>query len=223
MEFFLDNIIPILSIILPVWVTLYTVSKMIKARTHENHQPHLILEDVERVEKINKYNYYLTLFGKNFCAANKKFIEEDAIINNKEIISVNIVLTNIGYGVATNIKFYDLLTGKQVYGSQDSSFNKSQKLFTTFDIADKETKKVPAQIIGNILFEDGNINEEHNRILCVYKDLNNITDSFIMIINVKNNSFYDYSAYQPSSASYKRWVKENKKQYKKIIRQYSHS
>lgn len=69
------------------------------------------------------------------------------------MINVDIVLKNIGYGVATNIKFYNLLDGKQVYGNQKSDSSQNQKLFT-FDIGESEEKKVSAQIVSSIIDKD---------------------------------------------------------------------
>lgn len=221
-EIFLNLVLPVLSIVIPVWATVYTVNKRIKAQTHENHQPHLVLEKITEIEKIDEYRYYLTLFGKNFQSLNKSFDEEQIIEREKSnMINVDIVLKNIGYGVATNIKFYNLLDGKQVYGNQKSDSSQNQKLFTTFDIGESEEKKVSAQIVSSIIDKDKIIVEDHNRILCVYKDLNNIVDSFIITINIKNDRHFDYFAYQPSSASYKKWIRQNRKQFKKIIEKYS--
>lgn len=211
-DIFFNMILPILSIVIPVFATVYTVNKRIKAQTRENHQPHLVLENIETIDLIDKYKYYLTLIGRNNKNVKKR--------NEDNLLNIEISLKNIGYGVATNIKFYDLLTGDQVYGSQQSSDTFNQKLYTTFDIGAGETKKISAEVMYNII-EDSILIEDHNRILCVYKDLNNNVSNFIITINVKNNSHYDYFAYQPSSLSYKKWIKENKKNYKKIINKYS--
>ena len=35
-------------------------------------------------------------------------------------------LENIGYGVASNIKFYNLLNGSQIYGTQKNNEDKNQ-------------------------------------------------------------------------------------------------
>lgn len=212
---FFDKILPILSIVIPVFATVYTVNKRIKAQTRENHQPHLVLESINTISSINKYRYYLTLVGRNYSKKNISIID---VINNEKgnILNIQISLKNIGYGVATNIKFYSLLNGEQIYGSQESSENSNQKLYTTFDIAASEVKKISSQVISDLNEDD----MDHNRILCVYKDLNGNVSSFIITINVKKNNHYDYFAYQPSSLSYKKWIKENKKNYKKIINKY---
>ena len=219
LEIFLNIILPIMSIVIPVFATVYTVNKRIKAQTRENHQPHLVLEKIRNISAIDKYKYYLTLVGRNYRDTDTN-IEELIKLEKEDLLNIEIVLKNIGYGVATNIKFYNLLTGEQVYGSQKSSSSQDQQLYTTLDIGDNEEKKISAQIISSVKEENGILKEDHNRILCVYKDLNNNVSNFIIIINVKQDNHYDYFAYQPSSLSYKKWIKENKKNYKKIINKY---
>lgn len=219
LDIFLNIVLPILSIAIPVFATVYTVNKRIKSQTRENHQPHLVLEKIRTIEKIDKYKYYLTLIGRNYREINGN-IEDIIKLESDNLLNVELLIKNIGYGVATNIKFYNLLTGNQVYGSQKSSADQDQQLYTTLDIGDNEEKKISAQIISSIKEEDGIINEDHNRILCVYKDLNNNVSNFIITINVKSDKHYDYFAYQPSSLSYKKWIKENKKNFKKIIEKY---
>lgn len=219
LEIFLNIVLPIMSIVIPVFATVYTVNKRIKAQTRENHQPHLVLEKIRNISAIDKYKYYLTLVGRNYRDTNTN-IEELIKLEKEDLLNIELVLKNIGYGVATNIKFYNLLTGEQVYGSQKSSSSQDQQLYTTLDIGDNEEKKISAQIISSVKEKDGILKEDHNRILCVYKDLNNNVSNFIIIINVKQDNHYDYFAYQPSSLSYKKWIKENKKNYKKIINKY---
>ena len=70
LDIFFDMILPILSIIIPVFATVYTVNKRIKAQTRENHQPHLVLESIKTISSIDKYRYYLTLVGKNYSEKN---------------------------------------------------------------------------------------------------------------------------------------------------------
>lgn len=214
LDILIQIIFPILSIIIPVWATVYTVNKRIKAQTHENHQPHLVLDSINTIEEIDKHKYYLTLFGNSFKSMNPSFNAEDVISKTDNILNIDIMIKNIGYGVATNIKFYDLFNGRQVYGTQIEVENQNQRLFTTFDIGMNEEKKVSSQVI---CLKDS---EDLNTVLCVYKDLNNIVDSFIITLNQKKNNYYNYSAYQPSSISYKKLIKKYKKQYNKIIERY---
>ena len=85
---------------------------------------------------------------------------------SKKKLEWAIFLKNIGYGVATNVKFYNLDNAEQINGCQKLEENINQKLFTTFDIASTEDKKVQFVIRYN------NLVANNYRILCVYQDLN---------------------------------------------------
>lgn len=212
---------PLLTVAIPVYATIVTVNSRIKNENKENHKPYLTLKKVTSIEKIDKFKYYLIFIGRNYLLNHNNYdINNMKLLENEKEISVDLVIENIGYGVATNIKFYNLLTGDSIAGTQEINENRDQKLFTTFDIASSSLKQVQAKIFSSILNEDDKIIEDHNRILCVYKDLNNNIYSFIISINVKNTGHYDFFSYQPSSRSYKKWVLENKKQYKKILKKY---
>lgn len=200
-------LIPITSMMITVFATVYTVSKRVENENKEKHKPYLTLEDIEQKEELDEYKYYLTITGKNNS-------------NSKNSIIVNLKLTNIGYGVASNIKFYNLLTSEQIKGEQSSTDNINQKLFTTFDIGTNEQKQVQAKIIGEIKKEENIEQIDHIRILCVYQDLNGNIYDFIISINLKTNKAYDFFAYQRTSHSYAKWIKENKTQYKNIKREY---
>lgn len=200
-------LIPVTSMIITVFATIYTVNKRVENENKEKHKPYLTLEDIEQQEELDEYKYYLTITGKNN-------------LNSKNSITVNLKLSNIGYGVASNIKFYNMLTGEQIKGEQSSTNNTNQKLFTTFDIGTKEQKQVQAKIKGEIKKEENIEQSDHIRILCVYQDLNGNIYDFIISINLKTNKTYDFFAYQRTSHSYAKWIKENKKQYKIVKREY---
>ena len=212
---------PLLTVAIPVYATIFTVNNRIRNENKENHKPYLVLKKVGDIDTIDKYKYYLILLGRNYLSSHNDInLSQLKLLENDKDISVNLSIENIGYGVATNIKLYNLLTGKAVIGMQEMSENKNQKLFTTFDIASSFEKQVQARILSSILDQDDTIVEDHNRILCVYKDLNNNIYSFIISINIKQSGHYDFFSYQPSSKSYKKWVMENKKQYKNILKNY---
>lgn len=215
---FIDMLLPILSIIIPVFATVYTVNNRIKNENRENHKPYLLLSDIVDIEKINTYSYYLLPIGRNYIEEHSNINYNDLKGNNDLIVKLKI--KNIGYGVASNIKFYNLLNGKQIYGTQESSKDQNQQLFTTFDIAADEEKSVQAKIINYLKEKDGILVEDHIRILCVYQDLNNNVSNFIISINTKENKHYDFFTYQPSSRSYKKWIKENKKEFNSIMKNY---
>lgn len=217
----IDILLPILSIAIPVFATVYTVNNRIKNENQENHKPYLVLNKVTTLKNLDQYSYYLTPIGRNYKELNS-IINEDVLAKLGDEYAIDVVLNlkNIGYGVATNIKFYDLLNGEQLIGTQASSKNRNQQLFTTFDIGAEEEKKMQAHIIHMTTDDNGVVKEDHNRILCVYQDLNNNIYDFIICINVKDQEHYDFFAYQRSSHSYKRWIKENKKEYRQIIKKY---
>ena len=215
----LDFLLPICSIIIPVFATLYTVNNRIKNQNRENHQPYVVLDSIVDIDKINEFSYYLTPVGRNFRSEYP--VIDFSNIQSKNDINVKLVLKNIGYGVATNIKFYNLLTGNQVHGTQSSNLEQNQKLFTTFDMQAGEEKGIQARVINLVCEdEDGILIEDHIRMLVVYHDLNGNIYNFILSINAKAEGHYDFFAYQPSSKSYKNWKKENYNNYKKIIREY---
>ena len=215
---FIDMVLPILSIVIPVFATVYTVNNRIKNENRENHKPYLLLDKVEDTSEIDKYSYYLVPIGRNYLEMYPN-IDYNNLVGNNDI-TVRLKIRNIGYGVATNIKFYNLLNSKQIHGTQESSKEQNQQLFTTFDIAADEEKSVQAKIVNYLKEEDGIIIEDHVRILCVYQDLNNNVSNFIISINAKENKHYDFFTYQPSSMSYKKWIKENKKQFSMIMKKY---
>ena len=221
LDFWLNILFPICSLMVAVFGTVYTVSHRVNNENREKHRPYLVLDKVEPLDKIDVYAYYLMPIGRNYRQL-KEIINAEQIdkLDGNYDLNINLLLSNIGYGVATNIKFYNLLTGTEVYGSQQSNKEKNQKLFTTFDIGSKEEKRMQTRLINHIIEEEGIITEDHHRMLCVYQDLNGNIYNFIISINVKQNGYYDFFAYQPSSRSYKRWIKENKRELKKILKQY---
>ena len=210
-------LVPAASMIITVFATLYTVSQRVKNENKEKHKPYLTLNDIEPLEEINEYKYYLTISGRNYKKSIKTKNEK---AKENEPLKVKLLIDNIGYGVASNIKFYDLLTGEKIDGTQTPSKDKNQKLLTTFDIAKDSTKQVQVKILNKINKEEEIEIPDHIRVLCIYQDLNGNTYDFIISINIKSNKAYDFFTYQRTSHSYKKWITENKKEYKKIKRQY---
>lgn len=216
---FIDKVLPILSIVVPVFATVYTVNNRIKNENRENHKPYLLLDRVEDIGEIDSYSYYLVAVGRNYLEKNNDINYNDITGNND--LTIKLKIKNIGYGVASNIKFYNLLNAKQIHGAQESSKEQNQQLFTTFDIGANEGKTVQAVLVNELKEEEGILIEDHFRILCVYQDLNHNVSNFIISINTKENKHYDFFTYQPSSRSYNKWIKENKKQFKDIMKKYS--
>lgn len=199
MEIWISVLVPLLTVTATVFATIYTVNRRIDNEKKENHKPYIILKSVEPLNDLNPYDYHLAL-GETDKEQTK--------------IYLNLGLENIGYGVATNVKFYDLHDGKQVKGVQERDPNMNQKLFTTCDIASTKNK--------NVQIEISHIKDKitENRIICIYQDLNHNIYDLIICINIKPSDNYDFCAYQPSSKSYNSSINSNKKNYQKIINEY---
>lgn len=213
-------LVPVTSMLITVFATLYTVSERVKNENKEKHKPYITLNNIEQKEEIDEYKYYLTIYGQEYEEKNnKKEIDNNEKSKEKEYISVTLLLDNIGYGVASNIKFYNLLTGEEIHGSQTPSKKQNQKLFTTFDIANNQEKRIQTKIY-NYINKTEKKEFDSCKILCIYKDLNNNTYDLIISVNIKSNNLYDFSTYQRTSHSYNKCIKENKNQYKKILKQY---
>lgn len=142
LEFWLNVLFPLLSLLITVFATVYTVSNRIKYENMEKHRPYLVLSKIEPLEQIDLYAYYLIALGRNYRELNEYIdIEQIDKLETGNTLDLNLIIHNIGYGVATNIKFYNLLVGNQIHGSQQSNKERNQKLFTTFDIASGEEKR----------------------------------------------------------------------------------
>ncbi len=192
----------LLTIIVTVFVAVYTVHGRVKNENKEKHKPYLVLKALQILKNLDQYKYYITL--------KKNEVGEEIEIPFK------IVLENIGYGVASNIRFYDLLTGECIRGTQLLERSINQQLFTTLDVASGSTIEIQ-MLLTNYLGKNA---ISHNRILCIYQDLNNNVYDFIIHINIKSKKNYDFYAYQRSSKSYQKCINECKKEYNTIIKDY---
>lgn len=210
-------ILTIASIVVPVCATILSSVYTVVSRVKAEHKPYVILDSIEEIKALDKCFYFVVMLSNKI---RKKYPDKDIndFINNDSKIDVKIRLKNIGYGVATNIKFYDLNTGFKISGTQSLNDYMNQKMFTTFDIAQTETKSVQTSIITRK--EEGVIMEDDIRILCVYQDLNGNTYDFVFVINVTSTGAFNYYSYQRSSHSYYELTKEFKRQRRKILLDY---
>jgi len=212
-------LLTIASIIVPVCATIIVAVYTVVSRVKAEHKPYLILEKIESLSNLDKCLYFVTMLGNKI--RNKYPDKEIELLkNSNDNIDVKIRLRNIGYGVATNVRFYDLNTGLKISGSQELSDDIDQKLFTTFDIASSETKSVQTSLITKV--KEGKVLEDTISIMCVYQDLNNNVYNFVFVINLKQGGGYNYYAFQPSSKSYQNLIKKYKKQKRKILYNYKY-
>ena len=122
---YLTIIFSSLTLIVSIAVAIYTVNSRVKNENREKLKPYLVLKNLQILKALDQYKYYITL---------KKTEPGDEVE-----IPFNIVLDNIGYGVASNIRFYDLLTGECIKGTQTLEKNLNQQLFTTLDVASSKS------------------------------------------------------------------------------------
>ncbi len=210
-------ILTIASIVVPVCATILTSVYTVVNRVKAEHKPYVILDSIEEIKALDKCFYFIVMLSNKI---RKKCSDKDIndFINTDSQIDVKIRLKNIGYGVATNIKFYDLNTGFKIAGTQSLNDYMNQKMFTTFDIAQTETKSVQTSIITKKV--DGAFMEDDMRILCVYQDLNGNIYDFVFVINIISTGAFNYYSYQRSSHSYYELTKKFKKQRRKILLDY---
>ena len=216
MSDYLSIILTILSIIIPVFATIYTGYIRIRNENKEGHKPYLVLGEIEKITTVNRFVYFLAILGDKIKKATPE--EVDELSKRSSNVNVSLALKNIGYGVASNIKFYDLETSKQIIGLQESSKTMNQKRFTTFDIPKDSEKKVQTCLINDR--NELEINEESYCILCINQDLNENIYDFIIGIDVKAGGAYDFYAFQRSSHSYNKLLRSFKKNYKSILHEY---
>ncbi len=216
MNEYLSLILTIATIVIPVFATIYTGYIRIKNENREEHKPYLVLGPIEKLFHLDRFSYFFIVRGQRY---KDKTEEEILKLSQRDShLQISLDLKNIGYGVASNIKLYNLSTAQPILGVQESSENINQKRFTTFDIPKDMEKKVQMCIFVDE--EEGMVVPEQHCILCVYQDLNQNIYDFIIGIDVKKEGTYDFFAYQRSSHSYARLVSAKKKMYQKIMKKY---
>ena len=206
--FIVQVVIPVCTILVSVLIGVYTVQGRIKNENKESHKPYLVLRDLEKIDNPDLYDFYLHLYGQ-------KYIEEKESSN----LYLRWTIGNIGYGVASNIKFFDLSTTQPFEKVQIRNIEKDQKLYTTFDIADNRDKHID-MICTYSKGKKNDLETDKTYILCVYQDLNQNYYDFIICITYKGDSHYDYSIFQRTSRSYKNICSEYKSNFKTIINNY---
>lgn len=210
-------ILTVASIIVPVCATIIMSVYTVEMRVKAEHKPYVVLSSISQLSKIDKCYYFITLLGKKL--QNKCSREEiKQLVNQNNNIYVKIALKNIGYGVATNIRFYNLDTAEKINGNQEVNESIGQKLFTTFDIGSNEEKGVQTFLVT--MSDNGKILEDSMNILCIYQDLNGNVYNFVFTINIKSGGGYSYYAYQRSSHSYKKLLKKYRMNKMKILLDY---
>ncbi len=216
MSDYLSILLTLITIIVPVFATIYTGYIRIRNENREEHKPYLALGELSRIDRIDRFSYFFIILGKYFYDKERQEILSES--TKESHIRISLAFRNIGYGVASNIKLYDLNTAESVMGVQERSESINQKRSTTFDISKDTEKSVQTCVL--VHEENGIIQPEQHCILCVYQDLNENIYDFIIGIDVKTGGAYDFFAYQRSSRSYDSLVSYYKKNYRSIMKKY---
>ena len=56
----------ILSILIPVFATIYTAYSRIRNENRETHKPYLALDEINEIDSVDVYSYHFNFEGKNY-------------------------------------------------------------------------------------------------------------------------------------------------------------
>ena len=62
----INYLLTIMSIVIPVFATLYGVQGRIKNENKEKHKPYIILDSIKSLTKLDEYRYHLAMVGRNY-------------------------------------------------------------------------------------------------------------------------------------------------------------
>ena len=188
-------------------------NKQILNQNIQSTRPRLKLEEVikSNPKEINKKGTY-EVVSKN---ANRT--QDDILLFYK------IILKNIGYGIANDIKFYNLHNGNICLQRIFMNFNENQTVFQTEEIANGDECDFNFRIIFNQ--QQKNVVEIENDavlLLCNYKDLYNTNYKLIIGIrykgkNNKDTELVDYFYYQEGTYFYEKIINKYRDNYEKIL------
>ena len=230
-----DWLILIISVIVPVSTALINVyivnrntNKQIANQNKETYRPRLRLKKVQRVSGYIRDSI--------LYAYSERLTSEETRIS----LYFNVILENIGNGLANDINFYMLNNGEQCCGFQVGDYNESQFLDSTLEIAIHESDKVLFCINFNRNLIKPRCNFPNNKdsilLICSYKDLNNNNYKILIGIELKNilnsnqyNKIYDdqdfikynYYYHQEGTDKFNRIIGKSiyEDSYKRILKQ----
>jgi len=218
-------ILPIILMIINVWLVISSNNKQISNQNRMTYKPRLTLDPVICPKDFEPNIYEFSIDGKDavevFRNSKDEFVTGLSISSFKAILPI----ANIGNGIATDITFYNFISGDHVYRSLSIQKEKgTQQSMSTIEIP--INGKIGYQF--NLLYFDKEKEKalwtDFYSILCLYSDVN--SNRYKMLISLRicketdvTERYINYSYYQEDSPEFKVIRRENKKTMCRIIRQ----
>ena len=209
-------IVSIFAIIASTIVTCRNTNKQIEDQNRETYRPRLRLKKIENVDN------NLTEVENEISSRFHKEQRNDSI-------RIKITLENIGYGIANNIEFFNLINSERCFRTQVLQDKINQLELSTYEIAKDKAEEFQMLILYNRDAVEDKQNSDGDFILnlCNYEDLNRNNYKILIGYSIKNiekaeNSpkdriYFDYYYYQEGTKEYNYMVNKYKSQYEKIV------
>ena len=82
-------LIPVASMMITVFATIYTVSKRVKNENRKKHKPYLTLNTIETLKEIDEYKYYLTITHSQKNSINP-FLPDNPLKKRRRALSISV-------------------------------------------------------------------------------------------------------------------------------------
>lgn len=224
--FIVPLVVTIITTMINVWLVNKNTNMQIENQNKETYRPRLMLSDIRCIQRENNEIHFFA----HSIGFNKK---EDFVS-----LFVNIILENIGNGIANDISFYMLNTGKECLEIQVDDREINQKINSTLEIP--KDKSYPIRFLFN--FNGKQMENEDDIVaggtillICNYKDLNN--NNFKILIgcilkkyepfktededygfSVYNRGNFSFFYYQEGTIAYRKIINKYKTNYGKILK-----
>lgn len=214
-----------IGIIASTFITNKNTNKQIQNQNKETYRPRLKLLKFENKNKDSSIPDYIAFSSQyNLNKDSKSFYTD-------------MILKNIGYGLANDITFYNLCTSEEITMGLTGEKEINQKMFSTEEIEKSGKQKfsfcisVDSKSVLSREIED----QDYILIICNYKDLNN--NNYKILIGylikqfdinmeeadegkncVRNNPTFDCYYYQENTNKYNIMIKKYWNNYNKIVK-----
>ena len=152
-----------IGIIASIFITNKNTNKQIRNQNKETYRPRLKLLTFENKNKdysIPDYIAFSSQYNTN---------------RDSKTFYTNIILKNIGYGLANDITFYNLCTGEEITMGLTGESEINQKMFSTEEIEKfgKQEFSFCISVDSKSVLSKEIMERDYILMICNYKDLNN--------------------------------------------------